>query len=131
MNTVPLFAAPLLVGHDGGVGVSDPGKPVGTDAWHVATFRAEAKEDVHPGFWEMHPSGDEVVGCLAGGFRIHIRSNESESSVETVAVPAGTAFVVPRAHWHRVELTTVPSDMLAITMREGTQIEKHVDEQTC
>jgi quercetin dioxygenase-like cupin family protein len=48
---------------------------------------------------EMHPDGDELLYLIAGRATLWIERPEGE---ERVALAAGDACIVPRAHWHRV-----------------------------
>jgi hypothetical protein len=41
---------------------------------------------------------------------------------------AGTAAIVPRGRRHRLELDA-PSDLMSITLRDGTRLEKRTDAQ--
>lgn len=43
-----------------------------------------------------------------------------------VPLPAGSAVVVPRGRWHRLELDG-PSDLMSLTLRHGTRLEKRTD----
>lgn len=40
-----------------------------------------------------------------------------------VRLSAGTAVIVPRGRWHRLELNA-PSDLMSVTLRHGTRLEK-------
>jgi hypothetical protein len=39
---------------------------------------------------------------------------------------AGTAVIVPRGRWHRLELDA-PSDLMSITLRHGTRPERRTN----
>ncbi|QLH23807.1 cupin [Streptomyces sp. Rer75] len=130
MTTTPidLFASALRFHPDGGVRAaeremtgSDPG-----DAWQVATFHVETDADVHADHWEMHPEADEAVCCLTGGVRLAFRPTSPGGTEDVVRLAAGTAVVVPRGRWHRLELDA-PSDLMSITLRHGTRLEKRTD----
>lgn len=67
--------------------------------------------------WERHPTTEELLYVVEG--RVTIEVLEADGSVE-VDVSAGSAFVVPRNHWHRhkhdgvvkeLYVTPGPSDM--------------------
>ncbi|GAA2234410.1 hypothetical protein GCM10010430_13920 [Kitasatospora cystarginea] len=45
---------------------------------------------------------------------------------EMVRLPAGSAVIVPRGRWHRLELDG-PSDLMSITLRDGTRLERRTD----
>lgn len=123
-NPIDLFASALHIRPDGGIKAAgrrmasgDPG------TWHIATFHVETDADVHADHWEMHPEADEAVCCLTGGFRIYFRPVAPGDVEEMVRLRAGTAAVVPRGRWHRLELD-VPSDLMSMTLRRGTRLEK-------
>ncbi|WP_327065052.1 cupin [Kitasatospora sp. NBC_01250] len=126
MTTTPidLFATALQFHPDGAVrsaerrmASGDPG------AWQIAAFHVETDSDVHADHWEMHPEADEAVCCLAGGARLHLRPTTPGEPEEAVHLPAGAAVIVPRGRWHRLELDA-PSDLMSITLRQGTRLER-------
>ncbi|MCC3777919.1 cupin domain-containing protein [Streptomyces sp. UNOB3_S3] len=129
MTTTPidLFASALLFHPDGDVRAAER-RMASSDsgAWQIATFHVETDADVHADHWEMHPEADEAVCCLAGGARIHFRPTGPGESSEAVRLPAGAAVIVPRGRWHRLELDS-PSDLMSITLRRGTRLERRTD----
>jgi mannose-6-phosphate isomerase-like protein (cupin superfamily) len=121
---VDLFTSALHIHPDGEVRAVERRMTAShSDAWHVATFHARTDADVHADHWEMHPDADEAVCCLTGGMRLYLRPTEPRDAAEEVRLPAGTAVVVPRGRWHRLELD-VPSDLMSITLRRGTRHER-------
>ena len=94
------------------------------DGWTLAIFAAETDADVHGDHWEMHPAGDELVTVLSGQIRIFLRpEGPSAGEEEPVTLAAGSAFVMPRGRWHRIEVPG-PSRLMAITLRPGTRLER-------
>lgn len=67
--------------------------------------------------WEVHPAGDEVVICIAGGMTFFL---EQEDGVQQVPLAAGEAVVVPRGVWHTADVPSSAS-ALFLTPGEGTQ----------
>lgn len=129
MTTPPvgLFGSALLLHPDGEVLAAERRMAGGDSAaWQVATFHVETDADVHADHWELHPEADEAVCCLVGGARLHLRPTEPGGAEEEVPLPAGTAVVVPRGRWHRLTLDA-PSDLMSITLRRGTRLEKRAD----
>ncbi|MFJ6620775.1 cupin [Kitasatospora sp. NPDC091335] len=131
MTTTPiaavnLFASALHIHPDGDVTATGRRMTGGdTGAWQIATFHVETDADVHADHWEMHPEAEEAVCCLAGGVRLHLRPVEPGEAGEAetvVRLTAGTAAIVPRGRWHRLELDA-PSDLMSITLRTGTRLE--------
>jgi mannose-6-phosphate isomerase-like protein (cupin superfamily) len=93
------------------------------DSRQLAAFHAETDEDVHADHWEMHPSGEELVGCLSGAMRLYLRPREPDGEEEEIPLTSGNCFIVPRGRWHRIELDE-PSDLLSVTPRPGTRLER-------
>jgi mannose-6-phosphate isomerase-like protein (cupin superfamily) len=90
--------------------------------WQLMTFHVRDNVDVHADQWEIHTEADEVVTCLNGGMRIYFRRDEPESD-EEIVLAAGSAVIVPRGQWHRIELDS-PSDLMSLTVPRGTHLEK-------
>ncbi|MGW4327498.1 cupin domain-containing protein [Nocardia sp. NPDC004573] len=94
----------------------------GDGDWQLAAFHVESDADVHADQWEVHPSSDEAVCCLAGALRLYLRAEQPGDDETMVRLTAGTAFVVPRNRWHRIELDE-PSDIMSIGLRHETRQE--------
>ncbi|MGI5208612.1 cupin [Spirillospora sp. CA-108201] len=123
MNPIDMFASALTFGPGGAVRAAER-RMTGDDGdWQIAAFRVETDEDVHADHWEMHPAAEEAVCCLSGGLRIYLRPEEPGGEEEILRLPAGTAAVVPRGRWHRLELDA-PSDVMSVTLRGGTRLER-------
>lgn len=119
---VDLFKSAIRL-YEGGNVSAEPHRMMGKlDGWTMAVFHVETDEDVHADMWEMHPEAEEAVCVLAGGARIILRSSD-QADEQIVNLDAGSAFIVPRGQWHRLELNQ-PSDLMSITMRNGTRLEK-------
>lgn len=124
MRTIDLFARGIRMLPDGNVFDEQRQMTGDIDGWTLAAFRVATDADVHGDHWEMHPSGDELVGVLSGGIRVFLRA--TETATEPVEINAGEAFIVPRGHWHRIELDE-PSELVSLTLRRGTELEKRED----
>ncbi|WP_330233058.1 cupin domain-containing protein [Nocardia sp. NBC_00508] len=94
----------------------------GDGGWQLATFHVESDADVHADHWEVHPAGDEAVCCLTGALRLYLRPEHPADDESMIRLTAGTAFVVPRNRWHRIELDE-PSDIMSIGLRQDTRQE--------
>ncbi|WP_052863052.1 cupin [Streptomyces niger] len=126
-SPVDLFASALHIGPDGTVRAAERRMTSGDPGtWHVATFHVETDADVHADHWEMHPEAEEAVCCLTGGVRLYFRPTEPGDAEDVVQLPAGTAAIVPRGRWHRLELDA-PSDLMSLTLRHGTRLEKRTE----
>lgn len=126
MNLVPvnLFTPSALRLADGGAiqAETPPRIPDDAGGWCVAVFHAETSRDVHADLWEVHPDGEEAVCVLAGTARLILRGEDGAGEEEPVTLSAGTACIVPRGRWHRLELDG-PADLMSVTVRRGTRAE--------
>lgn len=89
----------------------------------LTVFHAETDDDVHADHWEKHPLADEAVCCLHGAIRLHFRAVNPDTPDDVVQLLPGQAAIVPRDRWHRFEVNQ-PADLLAVTVRRDTQLEK-------
>ncbi|MFE3630197.1 cupin [Streptomyces goshikiensis] len=121
---IDLFASALQFRPDGDVRVAER-RMTSSDsgAWQIATFHVETDAEVHADHWEMHPEAEEAVCCLTGGVRLYLRPTTPGGAEDMVRLSAGTAVIVPRGRWHRLELDA-PSDLMSITLRHGTRLER-------
>ncbi|MFJ9863174.1 cupin [Streptomyces sp. NPDC101165] len=127
VSPIDLFASALHIHPDGTVRVAER-RMTSSDsgAWQIATFHVETDADVHADHWEMHPEAEEAVCCLTGGVRLYFRPAGHGDTEDMVQLQAGTAVIVPRGRWHRLELDA-PSDLMSITLRHGTRLEERTD----
>ncbi|MFF2404752.1 cupin [Streptomyces goshikiensis] len=121
---IDLFASALQFRPDGDVRVAER-RMTSSDSgtWQIATFHVETDAEVHADHWEMHPEAEEAVCCLTGDVRLYFRPTTPGGAEDMVQLSAGTAVIVPRGRWHRLELNA-PSDLMSITLRHGTRLEK-------
>jgi mannose-6-phosphate isomerase-like protein (cupin superfamily) len=96
------------------------------DGWRMMAFHAATDADVHASVWEVHPEAEEVVACLTGGLRCYFRPSRPAGQESFITVTAGSAVIVPRGQWHRIELDA-PSDILAVTLPRGTRHENRAE----
>jgi hypothetical protein len=67
------------------------------------------------------------VSCLTGGIRLYFRPEQpGEQEEEEIKPAAGTAVIVPRGRWHRIELDT-PSDIMSVTVPRGSRLEQRTE----
>ncbi|WKX71155.1 cupin domain-containing protein [Streptomyces sp. XD-27] len=127
MALIDLFSSAVRLYGDGTVRAEERRMSGDLDGWTLAAFHVETDEDVHADHWEMHPAADEAVCVLAGGARLILRADEATGAAEETAVLGpGTAYIVPRGRWHRVELDG-PGDLMSLTLRRDTRLEKRRD----
>jgi mannose-6-phosphate isomerase-like protein (cupin superfamily) len=123
ITIVDLFTHDLHVESRGTIR-ADERRMVDSDAdWRSAIFHAETDDDVHADHWEKHPLADEAVCCLHGAIRLYLRAAQPDTPDDLVQLLPGQAAIVPCDRWHRLEVDE-PTDLLAITVRRGTQLEK-------
>lgn len=130
LSPIDLFASALHIHPDGDVRAGER-RMTSSDSggWQLATFHVETDVDVHADHWEMHPQADEAVCCLTGGVRLYlrpVRPDDTDDTEDMVKLQPGTAVIVPRGRWHRLELDA-PSDLMSITLRHGTRLEERTD----
>ncbi|MEV1061702.1 cupin [Streptomyces sp. NPDC050263] len=127
LSPIDLFASALHIHPDGDVQAAER-QMTNSDsgAWQLATFHVETDADVHADHWEMHPQAEEAVCCLTGGVRLYFRPARPDDTEDMVQLQPGTAVIIPRGRWHRLELDA-PSDLMSITLRHGTRLEKRTD----
>lgn len=121
---VNLFTpAGLRLRAGGTIDVETPPRMAGDqEGWVVASFHVECDQDVHGDHWEIHPAGQEAVTVLSGRARLILRPEHDGDQEQTVTLEAGTACVVPRNRWHRLEIDG-PTDLQSITPRRGSRLE--------
>jgi mannose-6-phosphate isomerase-like protein (cupin superfamily) len=123
MNPIDLFASALAFHPDGAVRARERSMTSDDGGWQFAAFRVQTDADVHADHWEMHPAAEEAVCCLSGGLRIYFRPDEPGGEEEMARLAPGTAVIVPRGRWHRLELDG-PSEIVSIGLRGGTRQER-------
>jgi mannose-6-phosphate isomerase-like protein (cupin superfamily) len=126
MDLVPveLFAPTVLSLQAGGRVHSEtpPRMSADADGWSVAMLNAETSKDVHGDRWEVHPAADEALCVLSGSIRLILRGADGASDAEHITLGTGTACIVPRGRWHRLELDG-PAGLMSVTMHHGTRLE--------
>jgi len=68
--------------------------------------------------WEIHPSGDEVVICLAGSLTLH--QDFADGTTVATSLVAGEYAINPAGCWHTADVAQTAT-ALFITAGEGTQ----------
>ncbi|MEV4103423.1 cupin [Nonomuraea sp. NPDC049649] len=113
VTPIDLFAAPVHLRPGGEIHAGKRPPETGQDGWTLTAFHA--RTDVDAGRWDVHPEGEKIVVCLIGMLRLYLRAEPAE---EEIRLTAGTAAIVPRGRWHRIELDT-PCDIMAVTLPGG------------
>ncbi|MFB4300671.1 cupin [Actinomadura sp. NTSP31] len=123
LTPIDLFTSPLRLRPGGRIGTEKRTDASELDGWQVRTFHAKTGADVHADHWEVHPDAEEVVSCLIGMIRLYLRPEGPGQPEEEIRLMAGTAAIVPRGRWHRIELDT-PSNIMVVTLPCGSRLEK-------
>jgi hypothetical protein len=124
---IDLFTSFLHLNEGGRVHAERPSFDHDREGWQLMTFHVETDADVHADHWELHPGAEEIVACLTGGIRLYLRPQQPGDAPEEFTVPAGTAAIVPRGRWHRIELDA-PSDIMSVTMGRGSRLEQRTSD---
>ncbi|MFP3987158.1 cupin domain-containing protein [Streptomyces sp. E11-3] len=126
VTPIDLFASALHLRPDGEVRAEQQMFDPERDGWQVMAFHVETDADLHADHWEVHPNADEIVSCLTGGIRVYLRPQQPGEAEEETKLAAGTAIIVPRGRWHRIELDA-PGDILSVTLPRGSHLEKRTE----
>lgn len=139
VTPIDLFASAIHLHHGGRVRAARPPAPgpqqdgsqedgSQQDGWRLTAVHAKTGADVHADHWEVHPEAEEIVSCLIGKIRLYLRAEGPGRREEEIRLPAGTAAIVPRGRWHRIQLD-VPSTIMAVTLPRGSRLEKRTGPQ--
>ncbi|WP_200813577.1 cupin [Marinactinospora thermotolerans] len=95
------------------------------DGWHLKAFHARTDADVHADHWQVNTEADGIVFCIIGMIRLYLRPEwpGRQGEEEEIRLTAGTAAIVPRGQWHRIQLDT-PSTIMTIAQSCGGHSER-------
>ncbi|GAA2886213.1 hypothetical protein GCM10020220_090520 [Nonomuraea rubra] len=79
--------------------------------------------------WQVNPDAEEIVSCVIGKIRLYLRPEEPGRREEEIRLTAGTAAIVPRGRWHRIQLD-IPSTVMTITPPGGARLEINAPDRT-
>ncbi|MET8992415.1 cupin [Nonomuraea wenchangensis] len=128
VTPIDLFASSIHLGQEGRIRAGRRTADPDQDGWRLTAFHARTGADVHVGHWEVHPEAEEIVSCLVGKIRLFLRPEGPGQQEEEVRLTAGTAAIVPRGRWHRIELD-IPSTIMAVTLPRGSRLERRAEAQ--
>ncbi|MBA9005704.1 cupin domain-containing protein [Thermomonospora cellulosilytica] len=123
---IDLFASFIHLRQGGQIHAGKTTTDPDRDGWRLTAFHAKTDADVHADHWEVHPEAEEVVSCLIGTIRLYLRPERPGQAEEEIRLTAGTAAIIPRGRWHRIELDT-PSNIMAVTLPRGSRLEKRTE----
>ncbi|MEV0236442.1 cupin [Nonomuraea sp. NPDC050786] len=126
VTPLDLFASSFRLHQGGEIHAGKRATGSDQDGWQVRAFHAKTDADVHADHWEVHPEAEEVVSCIIGKIRLYLRPERPGQEEEEIRLTAGTAAVVPRGRWHRIELD-IPSNIMAVTLPRGSRLEKRTE----
>ncbi|GGY06658.1 cupin [Streptomyces hiroshimensis] len=138
VTPIDLFASFIHLDRSGRARAEQPAFDTERDGWQLMAFHVETGADLHADYWEVHPEADEVVACLTGAIRLYLRPEQpggpagkeeeerEQEREEEIKLVGGTAVIVPRGRWHRMELDA-PGDILSLTLPRGSRLEKRTE----
>ncbi|RVX43830.1 hypothetical protein EDD27_6532 [Nonomuraea polychroma] len=126
VTPIDLFASSIRLHQGGRIHAGKRTGDTDQDGWQLTAFHAKTDADVHAGHWEVHPDAEEIVSCLIGKIRLYLRPEHPGQEEEEIRLVAGTAAIVPRGRWHRIELD-IPSNIMAVTLPRGSRLEKRAE----
>ncbi|MET7335778.1 cupin [Nonomuraea sp. NPDC005650] len=126
LTPIDLFASSIRLHQGGRIHTGNRTTDADQDGWQLTAFHAKTDADVHAGHWEVHPEAEEIVSCLIGKIRLYLRPERPGQQEEEIRLVAGTAAIVPRGRWHRIELD-IPSNIMAVTLPRGSRLEKRTE----
>ncbi|WP_068924894.1 cupin [Planobispora rosea] len=118
-----LFARSVHLHRGGEISRREETADAGRDGWRLTVLHAKTGDDVHADHWEVHPEAEKIVSCLIGKIRLPLRPERPGEAEEEIRLTAGTAAVVPRGRWHRIE-PDIPSNIMTVTRPCGSRLEK-------
>jgi hypothetical protein len=124
--TVDLFSSEIRLREDGDAIAGLRTFDASLDVWRMMAFHAATDADVHASVWEVHPEAEEVVACVTGGLRCYLRPSQPGEEESFIRGTTGSAVIVPRGRWHRIEFDA-PSGILAVTLPRSTRHEKRAE----
>ncbi|MEV4575735.1 cupin [Nonomuraea jabiensis] len=126
VHPIDLFTSSVHLRQGGKIHAGKATMEADPDGWRLTAFHARTGADVHADHWEVHPEAEEVVSCLVGKIRLYLRPERPGQEEEEIRLTAGTAAIVPRGRWHRIELD-IPSNIMAVTLPRGSRLEKRAE----
>ncbi|MFC4015219.1 cupin [Nonomuraea purpurea] len=126
VTPIDLFASSIHLHQGGEIRAGKRTTNSDQDGWRLTAFHAKTDADVHGGHWEVHPEAEEIVSCLIGKIRLYLRPERPGQEEEEIRLVAGTAAIVPRGRWHRIELD-IPSNIMAVTLPRGSCLEERAE----
>jgi mannose-6-phosphate isomerase-like protein (cupin superfamily) len=126
VTPIDLFAFPLHLSRGGSIHAEKRTADCDQDGWQLTALHAKTGADVHADHWEVHPEAEEIISCLVGKIRLYLRPERPGQQEEEIRLTAGTAAIVPRGRWHRIELD-IPSTIMAVTLPRGSRLERRTE----
>ncbi|MED7931373.1 cupin [Nonomuraea sp. LP-02] len=129
VTPIELSASGIQLSRGGRIRVGARPADAGRDGWHLKAFHARTGADVHADHWHVNTEADEIVSCIIGKIRLYLRPQppgRQGEGEEEIRLTAGTAAIVPRGRWHRIQLD-IPSTVMTITAPCGGSSERRAD----
>ena len=125
-TSIELFASSIRLHQGGKIQAGKRTMDADQEGWQLMAFHAKTDADVHADHWKVHPEAEEIVSCLIGKIRLYLRPERAGQEEEEIRLLAGTAAIVPRGRWHRIELD-IPSNIMVVTLPRGSRLEKRTE----
>jgi len=129
ITPIDLFTSSIRLRQGGEIHAERRVADLDQDGWRLTAFHAKTGADVHADHWRANTEADEIVSCVIGKIRLYLRperpGHQGEGE-EEIRLPAGTAAIVPRGRWHRIQLD-IPSTIMTITAPCGGRSESRAD----
>ncbi|MEU8358662.1 cupin [Nonomuraea sp. NPDC048882] len=138
VTPIELSASGIHLSRGGRIHAGPRPVDAGRDDWHLKAFHARTGVDVHADHWQVNTDAEKIVSCVIGKIRLYLRPARPEGpqrpqrpgrqgeEEEEIRLTAGTAAIVPRGRWHRIQLD-IPSTIMIITPPGGGRLERRAD----
>ncbi|MBU3025194.1 cupin domain-containing protein [Zobellia galactanivorans] len=97
------------------------------DCYTVSSFHLMEYKQSHPDYWEIHPSGDELILIVEGKIEVEYLDDQvsdpaiNQSTKKTKrTITGGQAIIIPKGHWHRLILKEA-SQIVVMAKNEGSK----------
>ncbi|AQZ61460.1 unnamed protein product [[Actinomadura] parvosata subsp. kistnae] len=123
VTPIELFDAGIHLRQGGRIHAGKAPMDPGRDGWQLTAFHAKTGADVHADHWQVNTEAEEVVSCIIGKIRLYLCPERPGGQEEEIRLTAGTAAIVPRGRWRRIQLD-IPSTIMTITLTGGARLEE-------
>ncbi|MFI6910002.1 cupin [Nonomuraea sp. NPDC050394] len=128
VTPIELFASGIHLSRGGRIHADARPADAGRNGWYLKAFHARTGADVQADHWQVNTEAEQIVSCVIGKIRLYLRPQRPgrQGGEEEIRLTAGTAAIVPRGRWHRIQLD-IPSTVMTITPPCGGRLERRAD----